>query len=282
MPVSWSTPFEMIWSGLRFSAHNADVLGKKLALPMLLGTITLFLFFSVYCEEILQVLSDPSGGAGSRLLGVAAAGTLLILFFHSVCVAAICEVILRRPDDGPSFMGIRPWSWRLYVANLRLVLLIAVGALIYWLAVTASAWMNLPPAMQSAAKVILLLAMFWFFLRVWFFLLPVCLTQGEDSLLTQAWRSSARHFWFMTAILLPLLLLIGIFQLMAQRLLLISGLISPLPVGASFAGYLGFYRDNLLPIVLLMALSYLVGVVIITAARHFTYHWISGKALPSA
>lgn len=247
---------------------------RRVAVPLLIGAMALFVWLSVYFSELYAYLQNPAGSIASRVLGVAAAGILVMLFLHSIVVASVTEIVLGYKIPGARFLGIHQWQWRLYVANLRLLLAMVASAGLFWLIHVSVA--NSSVAVEFSIDAVAAGFMFWFFVRIWFFLLPVCVDTTEEQAVLKSWRMSAGHFFRATITLLPLFLLILVFQGGGEILFRVIHVIAQIRTGNSFSSNVLLLRDNLLPIVVLMTANYLWAVMLTTAARIETYRCLKG------
>jgi len=250
-----------------FVFRNPGAILRRLAAPGLLGCIALYILLWGYCTQLTDFIGFPSDGLAGRVMGIAAAAILIMLLLHAIVVARLGELLAGRPDGSPSFLGISATAWRIYAADLRLVLAFGVYEVATLLAVnllTRLAAPSLLTVLFSAASWVLLL---WLLMRAWFFLPPVSLRARDEGVLALSWRRSEGQ-------LLPIFLILlvlggGVLFLLAggELLLRAGGILSPVPETLSFAAAVGLYERNLWPFVLLVSLVYLFGTSLMTAAR---------------
>lgn len=261
-------------SSLRFLLANSGAIIRRVAVPALLGMVAFYLLLAGYLNAVSVHLAQPSGGSASRILGIVALGVLAMLFLHSQFISAVAGVLV--PSRGRAFLGIRPHEWRLYVANLQLLLIVCICACVFWPAAAAADFLNLPFLPRLVMNVALLSILFWILARTWFFLLPLSISAGEDEMLIGSWRLSAGHFGAVTVLVLLILLVVLVMHLALQFVFLLAGIVLPLPTSLSMSVALDAHRSMLLPFVLLVSSTYIVVAVLSTLARIHLYQAITG------
>jgi hypothetical protein len=214
------------------------------------------------------------------VLGIAAAGLLVMLFLHAILVAAIAGLVLDKKRAQPSFFGIRAAAWSIYTANLRLLLALCVGGLAFWLSILALKRIWLLPD-SGIIQFLLLVAVFCISVRAWFFVAPSCLIEKDGSPLTAAWRRSAGHFSIIAITMFVIFIGSIAFQAIGEALLRITGVLAPFSHPETFAQAVMLYRENLFPMVAIISLTYLIATVILTAACMYLYERLAVVTPPA-
>jgi len=254
-----------------FMARNFLYSLRRVAVPLFVGGSSLYFFLSLYLSQLAAYLQHPVGSIGGRVLGIAAAGVLVMLFLHSVVVSGIVEVVLGRQISDQNFLGIKKWQWGLYVANLKLLLVAVIYVSVFFSVRALAGGSSLPAIIDvpliSAAMALLA----WFLVRAWFFLLPVCLEADEGEALKRSWQASAGHFWSVIAILIPIILVAAALQGGGELFLRMLHLIEPFRSGRSFSGNLVLLQEYLKVIVALISACYFFAVLLTASARMQAY-----------
>lgn len=270
---------ETLLFSVRFLMVEISSILRRTMIPAVLGALVFYFLLDGYCTELLDYLLHPNDVMASRVLGIAAAGGLILLLLNAVIVAALARLVLREKQPERSFLGIGVAAWRVYTANLRLLLAVGSGGLLLWLILIALHRVSLFPG-SEAVRIFCILVIYWVGVRGWFFVAPLSVLGSPAGTLTDTWRRSSGHV-LPIAITLFVLLLAGIaFQAAGEFTLRSLGVLS-LPGAPSFRGSVELYRRNLLPISLLISVSYLVVTVLLTAARVDLYWRLSdASAVP--
>ncbi|MES2256317.1 MAG: hypothetical protein V4559_14915 [Pseudomonadota bacterium] len=254
---------------------------RRVALPLLVGGFGFYVFLSLYLSQLAAYLHHPVGSIGSRVLGVAAAGALVMLFLHSMIVSSVVEIVLGRQISDRNFLGIKKWQWGLYVANLKILLVAVLYASLFLTVRAFIGGADLPAIINVPLISIVASPLIWFIVRAWFFLLPVCLEVDEGEALTKSWRASEGRFWSVAAILVPILVVAAIFQSGGELFLHTLHLIGPLRSGTSLASDLILVQEYLKPIVVLISVCYFLAVLLTTSARMRAYERVVHQGLPN-
>lgn len=250
-----------------FVARNPGTILRRLAIPGLLGCITLYLLLWGYCTQLTDFIGFPSEGLAGRVMGIAAAAILIMLLLHAIVVARLGDLLAMQVEVPPAFLGISATAWRIYAADLRLVLAFGVYEVATLLAINLLTRLAAPPMLSVLLSTASWLLLLWLVMRCWFFLAPVSLHARSEGVLTRCWRQSEG---VLVPILLVLLVLAGFTLVLlgsGELLLRAGGILSPVPAALSFAGAVGLYERNLWPSVLLVSLVYVVATSLMTAAR---------------
>ena len=254
---------------LQFVGRNAALIARRIWLPCLAGAISIYGFFSAYMLELQSYLSHPQDSVGSRVLGIAALALLVLVFLHSLVVGRIAQLALGMPSTKGDFLGVTRAEWRLYTGNLQfcIVLLLFILAFFGFQGVTERLGWSLGPALLVLQGAFL----FWLAARLWFLLPPVCLTQGRGEVLVAAWRQSRGRVWRIVLQFAAILLTAYLVQAAVGMFLHAVDLIAPLPSSAALAGYVSSYRQNLLPMVVMINIAYIVFAVLTAATAAHVY-----------
>jgi hypothetical protein len=121
---------------------------------------------------------------------------------------------------------------------------------------------------------------FWLAVRLWFLMAPVSVAKTQGQILRRAWRFSAGNFWRLSAIVLVLLLTGLAVETAGELVLHASGMVPPFPSSASLADYAAIYRKALPSILAVVGVAYLVGNVLLTAARVSVYRQLTDQTEP--
>jgi hypothetical protein len=244
---------------------------RSVSVIFAIGASLCFIFLHLYLSQLSLYLADPSDRIGSRVLGVAAASVLVMLFWNSIVISMIVEIILNRKSPGSSFFGIRKWQWRLYAANLKLVLITLIYLCFFGAGCSLVRRIGTHGFAMVLFDVTLLVPLVWFLIRTWFFLLPVCLEAKEGEVLVKSFKLSAGHFWSAAAILLSIACLAIVLQEGAEFVLHLLHFIGPLKSGGTLAENLRQLRGNLGCIVIPTAIGYFFAALLTTVARIRSY-----------
>jgi hypothetical protein len=241
-----------------------------------LGGVFFYFLLLVYLHQLEAYLEHPGGGNASRILGIAGFGSLVMLFLHSQLTSAVAGLLMK--GGRRSFLGIYSHEWRLFVANLQMLLIVCAYGCVVWTAHALANWLDLPPLGGWGLKLLLLAILFWMLVRAWFFLLPLCASTGEGETLLRSWQASRRHFWKIAGLLLLLGLVVAFANLLLQLLLGPFNVVPPLPGAMSIAAAIDMYQALLLPFVLLTSGTYLLAVILTTVGRIRLYQEVTGSA----
>ena len=250
-----------------FLASRPGVIARQVAIPALSGTLILFLLLDGYCAQLIAYIRHPSGSVASQVLGIAAAGLMIMLFLHASVAASVARLVLGSGTAERSFFGIRQRTWRVYVGNLRFAILLSFCAL---LAIGA---VRLLPQLQAPITLIFFLLAFWLSIRFWFFLTPICL-EGADAALSASWRLSAGRFWLIAAVVLGIACAGLVLQFLIENILSVLHLIRQPVFGGSFYNVVIFYQENLPVAVILVGVGYLFVATLLTIISCSLYQQI--------
>jgi hypothetical protein len=263
-----------------FSVRNAAAIAGRIALPALVGWIAFYASIFLYLTELERYLNGPSDRIASLILGLATGGLLVTVFLHSVIVAAVAALALGLEDSGWKFFHIARREWRLYAANLRMLLVAAI-----WVGATqtlqfAAAKLSWPVQFGLAISLLTAGGLGLLAVRVWFLAAPVSVAKTKGQILRRSWRLSAGNAWRLAAIVAVLALTGFAVEATAEFVLHAGGLIPPLPDSASLADYAALYRKILPDVLIAVAIAYLIGSVLLTAARVYVYRRLTEQTEP--
>lgn len=260
---------ETLFFSVRFLVVEIFSILCRTLVPAVAGGLVLYFLLNSYCVELLKYLLHPNDAMASRVLGIAAAGGLILLLLDAVVVAALTRLALGEKKPESSFLGIGVAAWRIYTANLQLLLAIGGGGVVLWLMLLASNRVWLAPG-PDIVHAFCFLAIYWVAVRAWFFVAPLSVLGSPAGPLVDSWRHSFGHV-LPIAISLFVLLLAGIAFQAAGEFILRGMSVLTLSYAASFRDDVELYRRNLLPLTGLISVSYLVITILLTAARVHLY-----------
>jgi len=258
-----------------FSYRNAAAIAARIALPAVVGWIAFYLSLFLYMKELVRYLNNPSDRIASLVLGLATAGLLVTLFLHTVMVASVTALALGREDGGWKYFRAARREWRLYAANLRLLLVAGIWLGAMQLLHFAAGWASLPASFGLVLDVIMAGGLGFLAVRVSSLVAPVSVGNTHGEILRRAWRLSAGNFWRLAAIVATLLLLGLVVEAVCEFALRAGGLIPPFPSSASLADYAAMYQEALPGILLVIGIAYLVSNILLTAARVSVYRQLT-------
>jgi hypothetical protein len=187
---------------------------------------------------------------------------------------------LGLEDGGWKYFRAARREWRLYAADLRLLLVagIWVGAMqaLQFAAVRLS-W---PAYFGVALDVLVACGLGLLAVRVWFLVAPVSVAKTQGQILRRAWQLSAGNFWRLAAITAVLLLTGLAVEAAGEFVMRASGIIPPFPNSALLADYAAIYRKVLPGILVVVGIAYLVSNVLLTAARVYVYRQLTERTEP--
>jgi len=265
---------ETLAACVRFPAGQILPILRRTLLPVVAGGIVFYILLDGYCVELLHYLHHPNDVMASRVLGIVAAGGLILMLLNAVVVAALARLALREHGSERSFLGIGVTAWRIYTANLRLLLALGGGGMALWLVLLALRRVFLSPD-PAIVRLFCFLAIYGLAVRIWFLVPPIAVLDGPDGLLVASWRRSAGQA-APIAIVLFVFLLGGIaFQATGEFLLRGLGLLLLSPA-VTLRDTVELYRRNLPAMTVLISVSYLFVTVLLTAARVHLYRRLAG------
>jgi len=271
---------QALQSGIVFAVDRALPAVRGVAAILITGGLLSFFFLHLYLSQLALYISHPTDRIGSRVLGVAAVSILVMLFWHALLVSAVVEIVLGRKVPGRSFLGIKKWQWRLYAANLKLVLGTGLYLCLFWAGYSLVSKTGASDFAKVLLGTVFMVPLFWFLIRAWFFILPVCLEAREEEVLVKSFKVSAGYFWSAAGILAAIASMTVALQGGTEFCLRLFHLIGPLKSRGTIADDLRQLQAHLGLIVIPMAGGYFFTVLLTTVARIRAYEGI-GRRHPS-
>jgi len=260
---------------LSFLVRNYAAIAVRIALPALAGWIALYISLSMYLAELGRYLDNPSDRVASLVLGLATAGLLVMLFMHSVIVASISALALGYRDGRWKYFQIERCEWRLYAANLRLLLVLGVWIVAMRVLEIAAIRFLSTVNFDLVLDAIMGAAGAFLVVRVWFLMAPTAVTNTHGKILRRAWQQSAGNFWRVAAIIFVLLLVGLAVETAGEFVLRASVEFPPIPGNGSLADYTAMYRKVLPEVLCVVGIAYLLCNVMMTAARLDVYRQLT-------
>ena len=272
--VSVSKALEFAFS---FSFRNGAAIIARIALPALARWMIFYFSLYLYLTELIRYLHNPSDRAASLVLGLATAGLLISLFLHSIIVAAVTALAMGLEDGGWKYFHARRREWRLYAANLRLLLVVGI-----WIAAIGGLQFSANESSSGFNFAIVLYpltlgGLAFLGIRIWFLTAPASLARTQGKILRRSWELSAGHFWRIAAILVPLLLLGGVVEATGELILRAGAKFPPLPTSGLLIDYALFYRSILPGVLAASSIGYLISIVLLTTARVSIYRQLTDQ-----
>lgn len=266
---------DVLTFALAFPVRHLGAIARAIAVPVLLGCVALYVLLAAYCSELVRYLGYPTDSTASLVLGIAAAAVLIMPLLHAITVAALAEVVVGRRRPKPSFLGISTDAWRIYTANMRLILLLALIGLATAIVDGMLRRLGGSSAVAAWFDVCMVLLFFWLGIRVWFFLVPASIGGGGDAILARSWRSSAGLQPVIGLVMLLILSASVAFLVGGECALRALGLLRPLPEAMSLGRALWMYQRNLWPFVTLITAAYVLAATLLTASRIRFYQHVT-------
>jgi hypothetical protein len=258
-----------------FSFRNAAAIAVRIALPALVGWIVLYTSLFLYLTELERYVSDPSDRIASLVLGLATAGLLLTVFLHSVIMATVAALALGLEDGRWKFFHITRREWRLYAANLRLLLVTVIWVVAMQILQFGVAKLSWPAHFGVALNLLMAGGLGLLAVRIWFLVAPVSVAKIKGQILRRSWRLSARVYWRLAAIAAVLLLMGLAMEAAGEIIMRASGMIAPFPKASSLAEFAANYRKILPFVTITIGIAYLIGSVLLVAARVYVYRQLT-------
>ena len=262
-----------------FSFRNAAAIAARIALPAILGWIAFYLSMFMYMKELEKYLIDPSDRVASLVLGLATAGLLVTLYLHTVMVASVTALALGREDGGWKYFHAARREWRLYAADLRLLLATAIWLGAMQLLRFAAGLASVPAGFGFGLDAITVCGLGYLAVRIWSLVAPVSVASAHGEILRRAWRLSAGNSWSLAAIVAVFLLVGLVAEAACEFAMRVGGLIPPFPSSASLADYAAMYREALPGVLLVVGIAYLVSNILLTAARVSVYRQLTEQTV---
>lgn len=261
-----------------FSYRNAAEIGARIALPAILGWIAFYLSLFLYMKELERYVNNPNDRIASLVLGLATAGLLITLFLHTVIVASVTALALGSETRGWRYFHAARREWRLYAADLRLLLVAGIWIVAMWLLQLTAGLVSLPAGFGLILDVIMAGGLGFLAVRVWSLVAPVSVGSTDGEILRRAWKYSAGNFWRLAVIVAALLLAGLIVEAVCEIAMRAAGLIPPFPSSASLADYAAMYRGALPGVMIVIGIAYLASNILMTAARVSVYRQLTEQS----
>jgi hypothetical protein len=250
-------------SAYRFLRERFAAALAVLWLPLALGGLSLYVGMMGYLTALLRYLAAPDPAEARFALAFLAGGILVALFFWAIGVSAIADLALGRAR-GALPIKIGRQELRTYGAYLRFLLLLALlaGGLGFFF---SSLGPLLPaPAAAPLIGLIIVVALFWFAVRVGFLIPPIAATPG-GTVLRRAWRdsdgSTLRIAGLLILLLIPSILVHGVGEIVLKVL---NG--QPMALTNNrIADYARFAETGLTGVIVTMVLSSFFTITLLTA-----------------
>ncbi len=251
-------------------ARSAGNIVRRSALPIFAGVTANYITLFAYMSEGEVYFNHPQGGVASRVLGIAAAGLLILFLLHSVVMVRVAEGILGIRTGERALLGVRQREWRVYTANLRFAILISLCALVFFALRFIASRLGLPTVAGTYLGIGLdvgfVVLLFWLTARIWMFLAPIGACMDREDIMMNAWHTSSGRVVKTIALLLLALASAYFTQMIVGMLCYFAGWITPLPWTASLREYMTFYYKNQMIMILLINIGYFTFVIVAAVA----------------
>lgn len=267
----------------RFAIRKFGAILVRASAALVLMWIVLYVSFSGYIEQLERFLNTSSDQAASLLLAWICAAVMLLLFIHSSVVVSLSE-LLMEPERKQRWPGMRVSRgvWRLYAANLRVLLLVGLGTLAAIGFVHVVTLLRVLPQLGHAFYVDLAYAAVAFLVlvliaRVEFLLAPLALAE-QGSIVRRAWTVTSRAR-LRTAVVIALFAIPGLVVLQGGHSLLVAVGLFPAPAEPLALAGAARVLQSVLPMYLaLFLLAYFVSVGLYSLAAVVVYRDLSQPA----
>lgn len=260
-----------------FPIKNFRAVISRVALPALVGWAVFFASADLYISELRSYLGLPSDRSGSVILGLVAAGLLILLMLHAMLTSAVATLVMGTPLEGQPYFRAKKREWRLYAANLRVLLavicLVAVAVAMQLLLGSFDAAL-----ISALANTLLFGGLFVLIVRCVFFAPAIVSIESSGPIVRRAMALSRGNFWRVSVIVLVLNLPGVLIENIGERLLRGVGVFPHATNYASLADILTVYSRILPGILALVSLAYLVNVTLMTIAAAAAYRDLNTKA----
>lgn len=246
----------------------------RVALPALAGWCVLYASAYLYLSELRTYLGLPSDRSGSIILGLVAAGLLLLLMLHAMLTSAIATLAMGGTSEGQYYFRAKRREWRLYAANLRVLLV-----MIFFIAaiVGIRPFLDGPSAMAIAllSNVAIVVVIFILLVRCVFLAPPIVSAENSGPIVRRALFLSKGNALRISLILVVLNLPGFLIEIAGERILRAIGIFPPIAGQVTLGDILTIYSHILPGILALVALVYLVNVVPVTIASVAVYRQLT-------
>lgn len=257
-----------------FPARNLKAVALRVALPALAGWAVLYASAYLYLSELRSYLGLPSDRSGSIILGLVAAGLLLLLLLHATLTSAVATLAMGRTEDGQSYFRAKRREWRLYAANLR-VLLVIVFLVAAVIAVRLSLGDYDVALVAPLSNLVIVVGVFVLLARCVFLAPPIVSVEGSGPIVRRAAFLSKGNFWRISMILVILSLPGFLIEVVGEKVLRAVGIFPSVAGPTTFNDVLVIYSHILPGILVLVAIAYLVNVLLVTIASVAVYRQLA-------
>lgn len=271
----------------RFVIERLPQMLARAALPAVSGFVLLYVLISVYLDEIERFLSAPDAQGASLILGIASLAFFSMLFIHVVLRASIAALVLGQPSPGWTFFPAGHPIWRLYAANLRLMLL---GAPVAAIVLKYGALPGRPtplfadPDYLSYPVLIdaLALAIFVYLAARILFLMPPVVLSERGQIVRRAWRLGSGNVWRMIIISVALAVPGVLLQIVVETIFQAFGMLPTITVGATLSEIVRVLQHNLPQLILSWFLGYLLNMILMVVGGAYAYRHITAQTPEAA
>lgn len=261
------------WLAYKFAVQKFPQLLRLLLAPVAAIAVVQYISLRAYLSELMAFISSGDPRTASVALGALSAGLFISVFIFSVAASAIADLSLgNRSGGGWLQFSAQRQEWRVYAAYLRFLLL-ATGFLA---AVYAAAELLLPllkwsrAAMAERAALVALAGLVCLFARIGF-LIPAIVARSRGTVLRKALNAGAHDFPRNLAIVL-LLSVPGIaIEVFGEYVLRPGSVPARIKIDLPVSSYAQALEHRLPEFVILSSISFMVGLILLTAAAVFCY-----------
>ncbi len=264
--------FRTVAFALGFAVRRFPAIAGATALPLLIGWLVMYLASTAYLDELQRLIRVQTDRTATLVLGLLAVGFFLTMFVKCVAVIAIGELAEGGSRGRLRFRITLP-EWRLYAANLRflvvLALLVVFDRVVAW-GFDALGYNNF---LVGITKLLLAVALLYLALLLGFFMTPVVLKE-RGAVLRRSWRLVARQPWRVLAVIVLLTLPAAAVELGGEYVIRLLG--APSFASTASLGVLTATMRQILPQFLAVAaLAYTVSLVLLTAGAMYAYRIVA-------
>lgn len=260
--------------GVTMTAYGAvlrrgGVLVARTIVPGVLSFAALYLFLTLFLEQLADFLQAPNLRIASLGLGALAAGFFIVLFLH--CVISLAVVETTQDRDGRLWPLLRAGraEWRLYAAFLRLIGILVLG-------IGGAVWVFravMDPRsfyVVALAYLVATLGAAFAALRVGFPMVPVALLE-HGPIVRRAFALSREHFVAVFAIAISALVPALVIFFAGRYAVSALGLLPYLRHGASPLDQVHYLRAALPEFLGILFATYYAATVMLSAASAVFY-----------
>jgi hypothetical protein len=268
--------FRTIGFAFRFSFQRLPSALLRMMVPALAGYAALYVLTSAYLGEIESFLSNPDPQGASLILGIASLAFFLVLFLDVVLRASLTAFVLELPSPGWMLFPTGHAIWRLYAANLRVMLIgLPVAAIVAKFGALPGRptplfaepdYLSLPVLIDLLA----LLAFLYLSARV-VFLMPSVALRERGSIVRRSWTLSRGNILRLIVISVLLSLVGLLVQVIVETVFQRFGALATITVGATLGEIVHAIQRNLPQLILSWYLGYLTNLLLLSIAGAKSY-----------